>query len=113
MARAAWLEFGENFADVLALCGKASGTFGVFGIVTKQMTVFLHIGAASGRIRHNCLDVCSLENIDGLFGKLDGRGFFSRMHKNRATAGLGLRSDHIASFGGENARGGGINLREE
>src|SRR5215472_7856240 len=35
MARAARLELGENFADVLALCGKSSGAFGVFPVVAE------------------------------------------------------------------------------
>ena len=100
MALAAWLKFREGFADVLALCGKVSGAFGVFRVVAKQVSVLLHVGAAPGGIGHDGIYVGLLEYIDRLLCEVHGGGFLSGVHEQRAAAGLRLRSDDFAPFGG-------------
>src|SRR2546430_8661610 len=82
MARSTRLEFREDFADVLALCRKVSGTLGVFRNVAEQVSVFLHVGAASGRVGHDGLHVGVLEHIDGLLCETDGGGFLSRSEEH-------------------------------
>ncbi len=113
MARSTRLEFREDFADVLALCRKVSGTLGVFRNVAEQVSVFLHVGAASGRVGHDGLHVGVLEHIDGLLCETDGGGFLSSMNEQSATASLRLGSDHFTAFGGENAGRCGIHLRKK
>lgn len=113
MARSARIKFRKGFADVLALCGKAPGAFGVFPIVTEQVNVFLHVGAASGCVGHNCLDVGLLKHLDGFLGEFDGGNFFAGVDEQRATASLRLWSNDFTALGGENANRGGIHLREK
>ena len=59
-------EFGENFGDVFALCGKGLGAIGVVGIVAKQVSVFLYVGAAACGIGDDGVDVGTLEYVDHL-----------------------------------------------
>src|SRR5437762_1111765 len=113
MARSAGLEFREDFADVLALCRKVSGTFVVFRIVAEQVSVLLHVGTASVLGGHDGLHVGVHEHIDGLLCEIDGGGFLSSMNEQSATASLRLWSDHFTAFGGENAGRGGIHLRKK
>lgn len=113
MALAARLELRKDFADVFAFCRKVPGAFCVFRNVTEQVTVFLHIGTASGGVGHDGVHVDLFENVDGLFCEIDGAGLFPCVHEQGSAAGLHLWSDDLTAFGGENARRGGIHLRKK
>ena len=113
MALATRFKVGQHFADVLALCRKLSRAFGVFRIVTKQVTVFLHVGAAAGGVSDDRFHVGLLENVNRFPGEFNSGGFFSCVHEQRAAAGLRFWSDNFASFGGENAHRSRIDLREK
>ena len=43
MSRGAWLEIGEDFADVLALRGKLSCALRIFRIVTQEVPILLYV----------------------------------------------------------------------
>lgn len=113
MARGARLETRQDFADVLALRRKASRAAGVFRIVTEQVTVFFHIGAASGGVGDNDLDFSLLECINRFFSQSDCAGFFSGVNQQCAATLLCLWRNHFATFRRENANGSGIHRREK
>lgn len=77
ISRGARREFGENFGDVFALCGEGFGAIGIVGIVAKQMSVFLYVGAAPCGVSDNGVDIGTLEDVDGFSGKIQCATFFS------------------------------------
>src|SRR5689334_8510767 len=113
MSLAARLEFGENFADVFALPGKCLRTLGVFRNVAEQVSVFLDVRAASGRIRDDSVHVSLLEHVNCFLGELNCIGFFSRMYEQSATTSLRVWSDDFTTFVGVSADCCGIHLREK
>ena len=111
--RGARLQFGEKFADVLALCGKLRGARGVARIVTEQMPIVLEIGAAASRIGNNGIDLGALEDVNDFAGEIERRRFFAGVDHERAAAGLRGRSDNFAAFGSKDAHRGGIDVRKK
>jgi hypothetical protein len=106
-------KFGKDFGDVAAFGGETAGAVGVGGIVAEKMTVFLDVGAATGGIDDDGVNVSLFEDVDGGAGELEGLDFFASVDAERAAAGLFWRRDDFATFGGEDADGGGVDIREK
>lgn len=113
MAPGARGKFGEEFGDVFAFCGEALGASGVGGIIAENVGVVFHVRAATGGVDDDGIDVGLFEDVDGVAGEAEGGGFFSGMDAERATAGLILWGDNFAAFRGEDAGGGGVDVREK
>ena len=77
------------------------------------MGVILHVGAAAGGVDDDSVDVGVFEEVDGGAGEIEGGGFFSGVDAESAAAGLFGRGNDFAAFGGEDADGGGVDVREE
>ncbi len=113
MALGARGEFGEEFGDVFAFGGEALGAIGVEGIVAEEMSVLFHVGAATGCVDGDGIDIGLFEDVNGVAGERECRGFFSGVDAECAAADLILRRDDFATFGGEDAGGGGVDVREK
>src|SRR6059058_3390209 len=66
MTLAAWIEFRKNFADVFAFCRECSGALRVLRIVAEQVTILLHVGAASGGVGNDGFHLGVPESVNGL-----------------------------------------------
>lgn len=73
-------QLGQNFCDVLALCGEGFGAIGVVGIVAKQMAVILNIGAAACGIGNDGVDAGALERVDSFSSERESAFLFSGMN---------------------------------
>jgi hypothetical protein len=113
MALGARREFGEEFGDVFAFGGEALGAIGVGGIVAEAVAVLFHVGAAAGGVDDDGIDAGLFEDVDSVAGEGERRGFFSGMDAERAAAGLVLWGDDFTAFGGEDAGGGSVDVREK
>jgi hypothetical protein len=106
-------EFGKNFRDVAAFGGEAAGAVGVDGIVAEKMAILLDVGAATGGVDDDGVDLGVFEDFDGGAGELEGLHFLAGVDAERAAAGLLRRGDDFATFGGEDACGGGVDFGEK
>jgi len=113
MARGARRKLGQEFGNVAAFCGESFGAVGVDRIVAKKVGVFLHVGAAAGGVDDDGVDLDLFEDVDGGTGEVEGGGFFSGVDAESAAASLFGGSNDFAAFRGENAKGGGVDVREE
>lgn len=77
------------------------------------MAVLFHVGTAAGGVDDDGIGVGLFEDVDRLAGEGKRRGFFSGVDAERAATGLILWGDDFAALGGEDAGGGGVDVREE
>jgi len=82
-------------------------------VVAQQVAVLFHVGTAPGCVGDDGVDAGALEGVDRLARQHDGGGFFAGVDHERAAARLAGRGDHFAAFGGKDADGCGIDLREK
>lgn len=103
-------QFGKNFTDVATFVSEAFGAIGVDGIVAKKMAVVLHVGAATGSIDDDGVDVGLFKGADGAASQFQCRGFLASVNAQGTAASLLGRGDHFAAFSCQNADGGRIDV---
>ena len=113
IARRLGREFAEDFCDVFAFCGEGAGAVGPFGVIAEEMAILLHGRAAAGGVDDDGIDVGALEEVDDGAGHRGGLFFEAGVDHEGSAAGLILRGDDFAALGGQNARGGGVDVGEE
>jgi hypothetical protein len=101
----------ENFANIFASGSKTFGAFRVGGVVAEQVAIFLDRGTAAGRVGYDGFDIGLFKCVDRLSRQLLRLGFLTCMDIDRATAWLFRWCNHLAAFGGKDARRRSVNLR--
>jgi len=77
------------------------------------MAVLLHGGAAACGVDHDGVYVGAVEEVYDGAGHCGGLFFEAGVDHEGSAAGLILGGDDFAAFGGEDARGGGVDVGEE
>jgi hypothetical protein len=93
--------------------GKVFRAVGVLRIVAEKMAVFLDIGATTGGVGDDGVDVRLFEGVDDRAREGKRCRLFSGMDAQGATASLFGRRDDFTAFRGEYTDSGGVDVREK
>jgi hypothetical protein len=103
----------ENLGDVSALCGEGPGTSGPLRIISEQMAVFFHRGAATCGIDDDGVDAGGFEERNEFAGHGGGLIFEAGVDHEGPAAWLATWNDDLETFRAEHACGRGVDVREK
>ena len=103
-------ERGEELGDVADVLGKGASLRVFFFVRREKMIVFLERGAAAGGIGDDGVEVFAQEDGEVFSGEV-ARGIANAgMRGEGAATALSRGDDHFAAVGGEDAKGGFVEL---
>src|ERR687897_490038 len=105
-------DFLKELRDITALRAESLRPLRVLRVVAQQVTVLLHRRATTCGVDDDVVQVQVLEGVYGLAGEVQGLLLAARVGREGAATTL-LGGHYLATLGGQNAYGGGVDRREE
>ena len=106
-------ELVEQLGDVAGPGGEGLGALRPARLVTQLMGVLLQVGAAPRGVRHDGLDIRSLEGLDDPLGEVDRLALPAGVRGERTAAALLRWDDDLAALRGQDPHGRGVHVGEE